>query len=208
MNFTNHFVIIEIIAVIAFIFFAFILLPILNVKNKKTRREWGENHQEMVMGVVMIFFLSFLIIFFTFIVDSTYYGPVKQSTTSSFTISGRDQTVKVTVGDDKKIGNQTFVFDDTFNLITKNKNVDGRLETDLDDNLFTFNTLTNFKENFVNNKDKKKFKLIYKEEKYINETLFQMIKRTLSGSEVKKDKIKTSVTIKITEDSDFDYEQK
>lgn len=156
--------------------------------------------------VVMIFFLSFLIIFFLFIVDFALYGPSKQLSTSSFTISGRDETVLVSVKD-KQIGNQTFAFDDTFQLISDVRNVNGKLLTDLDDEPFVYHSLLDFKKNFVNNKKKTKFKLIYREEKYINETLFQTIARIFSGRKVKQSEIKTSVDIKITEDPDFDYEQ-
>lgn len=206
MKFTNPFLSLIIIFIIILAVFLAILIPTLNVKNKKIKREWQQSPQTMGMEVVMIFFLSLLIIFFLFIVDITLYGPSKQLSTSSFTISGRDETVLVTVKD-KQIGNQTFAFDDTFQLISDVQNVNGKLLTDLDDESFVYHSLLDFKKNFVNNKKKTKFKLIYREEKYINETLFQTITRILSGRKVKQSEIKTSVDIKITEDPDFDYEQ-
>lgn len=207
MKFTNPFLSLIIIFIIILAVFLAILIPTLNVKNKKIKREWQQSPQIMGMEVVMIFFLSFLIIFFLFIVDFALYGPSKQLSTSSFTISGRDETVLVTVKD-KQIGNQTFAFDDTFQLISDVQNVNGKLLTDLDDEPFVYHSLLDFKKNFVNNKKKTKFKLIYREEKYINETLFQTIARIFSGRKVKQSEIKTSVDIKITEDPDFDYEQK
>ena len=207
MKFTKPFLSVIIIFIIILAVFLAILIPTLNVKNKKIKREWQQSPQTMGMEVVMIFFLSFLIIFFLFIVDVTLYGPTKQSTTSSFTISGRDQTVLVTVKD-KQISNQTFVFDDNFQLISDNKNVNGLLESYKDENPFVRYTLSDFKKNFVNNKKKTKFKLIYNEDKYINETLFQTITRILSGRKVEQSKIKTSISIKLIEDPDFDYEQK
>lgn len=207
MKFTNPFLSLIIIFIIILAVFLAILIPTLNVRNKRIKREWQQSPQTMGMEVVMIFFLSFLIIFFLFIVDFALYGPSKQLSTSSFTISGRDETVLVTVTD-KQIGNQTFAFDDTFQLISDVQNVNGKLLTDLDDEPFVYHSLLDFKKNFVNNKKKTKFKLIYREEKYINETLFQTMVRKLSGSEVEQDEIKTSVDIKITEDPDFDYEQK
>ena len=54
---------------------------------------------------------------------------------------------------------------------------------------------------------KTKFKLIYNETEYINETLFQTITRTLSGRKVEQSKIKTSISIELIEDPDFDYKQ-
>ena len=161
----------------------------------------------MGVDVVLIFFITFVVCFLFFLIDFTLYGPTKQSTTSSFTISGRDQTVLVTVKD-KQISNQTFVFDDNFQLISDNKNVNGLLESYKDENPFVRYTLSDFKKNFVNNKKKTKFKLIYNEDKYINETLFQTITRILSGRKVEQNKIKTSISIKLIEDPDFDYEQK
>lgn len=207
MKFTNPFLSLIIIFIIILAVFLAILIPTLNVRNKRIKREWQQSPQIMGVEVVMIFFLSFLIIFFLFIVDFALYGPSKQLSTSSFTISGRDETVLVTVKD-KQIGNQTFAFDDTFQLISGVRNVNGKLLTDLDDEPFVYHSLLDFKKNFVNNKKKTKFKLIYREEKYINETLFQTITRILSGREVKQSEIKTSVDIKITEDPDFDYQQK
>lgn len=206
MEFTNPFLSLIIIFIIILAVFLAILIPTLNVKNKKIKREWQQSPQTMGMEVVMIFFLSFLIIFFLFIVDVTLYGPSKELSTTSFTISGRDQTVLVTVKD-KQIGNQTFAFDDTFNLITDNKNVNGILRNDADENSFTSYTISDLKKNFVNNKKKTKFKLIYNETEYINETLFQTITRTLSGRKIEQDEIKTSINIELTENSDFDYEQ-
>lgn len=206
MKFTNPFLSLIIIFIIILAVFLAILIPTLNVKNKKIKREWQQSPQTMGMEVVMIFFLSFLIVVFLFIMDFSLYGPSKQLSTSSFTISGRDETVLVTVKD-KQIGNQTFVFDDTFQLISDVQNVNGKLLTDLDDEPFVYNSFLDFKKNFVNNKKKTKFKLIYREEKYINETLFQTITRIFSGRKVKQSEIKTSVDIKITEDPDFDYEQ-
>lgn len=207
MKFTNPFLSLIIIFIIILAVFLAILIPTLNVRNKRIKREWQQSPQTMGVEVVMIFFLSFLIIFFLFIVDFALYGPSKQLSTSSFTISGKDETVLVSVKD-KQIGNQTFAFDDTFQLISDVRNVNGKLLTDLDDEPFVYHSLLDFKKNFVNNKKKTKFKLIYREEKYINETLFQTITRILSGREVKQSEIKTSVDIKITEDPDFDYQQK
>lgn len=207
MKFTNPFLSLIIIFIIILAVFLAILIPTLNVKNKKIKREWQQSPQTMGMEVVMIFFLSFLIVVFLFIMDFSLYGPSKQLSTSSFTISGRDETILVTVKD-KQIGNQTFAFDDTFNLITDNKNVNGILKNDADKNSFTSYTISDLKKNFVNNKKKTKFKLIYNETKYINETLFQTITRTLSGRKVEQSKIKTSISIELIEDPDFDYEQK
>lgn len=207
MKFTNPFLSLIIIFIIILAVFLAILIPTLNVRNKRIKREWQQSPQTMGVEVVMIFFLSFLIIFFLFIVDFALYGPSKQLSTSSFTISGRDETVLVTVKD-KQIGNQTFAFDDTFQLISDNKNVNGLLESYKDENPFVRYTLSDFKKNFVNNKKKTKFKLIYNEDKYINETLFQTITRILSGRKVEQIKIKTSISIKLIEDPDFDYEQK
>lgn len=206
MKFTNPFLSLIIIFIIILAVFLAILIPTLNVKNKKIKREWQQSPQTMGMEVVMIFFLSFLIIFFLFIVDVTLYGPSKELSTTSFTISGRDQTVLVTVRD-KRIGNQTFVFDDNFQLISDNKNVNGLLESYEDENPFVRYTLSDLKKNFVNNKKKTKFKLIYKENEYISETLFQTITRIISGRKVEQSKIKTSISIELIEDPDFDYEQ-
>lgn len=206
MKFTNPFLSLIIIFIIILAVFLAILIPTLNVRNKRIKREWQRIPQTMGVEVVMIFFLSFLIIFFLFIVDFALYGPSKQLSTTSFTISGRDKTVLVTVKD-KQIGNQTFVFDDTFNLITDNKNVNGILKNDADENSFVSYTISDLKKNFVNNKKKTKFKLIYNETEYINETLFQTITRTFSGRKVKQSEIKTSISIKLIEDPDFDYEQ-
>lgn len=209
MKFTNPFLSLIIIFIIILAVFLAILIPTLNVKkqkNKKIKREWQQSPQTMGMEVVMIFFLSFLIVVFLFIMDFSLYGPSKQLSTSSFTISGRDETVLVTVKD-KQIGNQTFVFDDTFNLITDNKNVNGILRNDADENPFVSYTISDLKKNFVNNKKKTKFKLIYNETEYINETLFQTITRTLSGRKVEQSKIKTSISIELIEDPDFDYKQ-
>ena len=207
MKFTNPFLSLIIIFIIILAVFLAILIPTLNVKNKKIKREWQQSPQTMGMEVVMIFFLSFLIIFFLFIVDFALYGPSKQLSTTSFTISGRDETIVVTVKD-KGVGNQTFAFDDTFNLITDNKNVNGILRNDADENSFTSYTISDLKKNFVNNKKKTKFKLIYNETEYINETLFQTITRTLSGRKLEQSKIKTSISIELIEDPDFDYQQK
>lgn len=207
MEFTNPFAILIVIFIVILIVFLITLIPVLNVKNKTIKREWQQAPQTMGMEVVMIFFLSFLIIFSLFIVDITLYGPSKQLSTTSFTISGRDETVLVTVRD-KQIGNQTFAFDDTFNLITDNKNVNGILRNDADENPFVSYTISDLKKNFVNNKKKTKFKLIYNETEYINETLFQTITRTLSGRKVEQSKIKTSISIELIENPDFDYEQK
>lgn len=206
MEFTNPFTILTAIILVVLLVFLITLIPVLNVRNKRIKREWQHIPKTMGMEVVMIFFLSFLIIFFLFIVDVALYGPSKQLSTTSFTISGRDQTVLVSVKD-KQIGNQTFAFDDTFNLITDNKNVNGILRNDADENSFTSYTISDLKKNFVNNKKKTKFKLIYNETKYINETLFQTITRTLSGRKVEQSKIKTSITIELIEDPNFDYEQ-
>jgi hypothetical protein len=206
MKFTNPFLSLIIIFIIILVVFLAILIPTLNVKNKKIKREWQQSPQTMGMEVVMIFFITFVVCFLFFLIDFTLYGPTKQSTTSSFTISGRDQTVLVTVKD-KQISNQTFVFDDNFQLISDNKNVNGLLESYKDENPFVRYTLSDFKKNFVNNKKKTKFKLIYNEDKYINETLFQTITRILSGRKVEQSKIKTSISIKLIEDPDFDYEQ-
>lgn len=206
MKFTNPFLSLIIIFIIILAVFLAILIPTLNVRNEKIKREWQQSPQIMGVDVVLIFFMTFVVCFLFFIIDFTLYGPTKQSTTSSFTISGRDQTVLVTVKD-KKIGNQTFAFDDTFNLITDNKNVNGVLKNNADENSFVSYTISDLKKNFVNNKKKTKFKLIYNETKYINETLFQTITRTLSGRKVKQSEIKTSIGIKLIEDPDFDYEQ-
>lgn len=207
MEFTNPFLVLIVIFIVILIVFILTLLPTINVRNEKIKREWQRVPQIMGVDVVLIFFMTFVVCFLFFIIDFTLYGPTKQSTTSSFTISGRDQTVLVTVKD-KQIDNQTFAFDDTFQLISDVRNVNGKLLTDLDDEPFVYHSLLDFKKNFVNNKKKTKFKLIYREEKYINETLFQTITRILSGREVKQSEIKTSVDIKITEDPDFDYQQK
>ena len=206
MEFTNSFLVLIVIFIVILIVFILTLLPTINVRNEKIKREWQRVPQIMGVDVVLIFFMTFVVCFLFFIIDFTLYGPTKQSTTSSFTISGRDQTVLVTVKD-KKIGNQTFAFDDTFNLITDNKNVNGVLKNNADENSFVSYTISDLKKNFVNNKKKTKFKLIYNETKYINETLFQTITRTLSGRKVKQSEIKTSIGIKLIEDPDFDYEQ-
>lgn len=207
MKFTNPFLSLIIIFIIILAVFLAILIPTLNVKNKKIKREWQQSPQTMGMEVVMIFFLSFLIVVFLFIMDFSLYGPSKQLSTSSFTISGRDETVLVTVKD-KGVGNQTFVFDKDFQLISDVRNVNGKLGTDFkDEDPLTHYTLEDFKNKFVNTKKKNKFKLIYTEKKYINETLFQTIIRTLSGRKIEQNEIKTSINIELTENSDFDYEQ-
>lgn len=207
MEFTNQFLVLIVIFIVILIIFILTLLPTINVRDEKIKREWQRVPQIMGMDVVLIFFMTFVVCFLFFLIDFTLYGPTKQSTTSSFTISGRDQTVLVTVRD-KQISNQTFVFDDNFQLISDNKNVNGLLESYKDENPFVRYTLSDFKKNFVNNKKKTKFKLIYNEDKYINETLFQTITRILSGRKVEQSKIKTSISIKLIEDPDFDYEQK
>lgn len=206
MEFTNPFLSLIIIFIIILAVFLAILIPTLNARNKRIKREWQQSPQTMGVDVVLIFFMTFVFCFLLFIIDFTLYGPTKQSTTSSFTISGRDQTVLVTVRD-KRIGNQTFVFDDNFQLISDNKNVNGLLESYEDENPFVRYTLSDLKKNFVNNKKKTKFKLIYKENEYISETLFQTITRIISGRKVEQSKIKTSISIELIEDSDFDYEQ-
>lgn len=206
MEFTNPFLVLIVIFIVILIIFILTLLPTINVRDEKIKREWQRVPQTMGVDVVLIFFITFVVCFLFFLIDFTLYGPTKQSTTSSFTISGRDQTVLVTVKD-KQIGNQTFAFDDTFQLISDNKNVNGLLESYKDENPFVRYTLSDFKKNFVNNKKKTKFKLIYNEDKYINETLFQTITRILSGRKVEQNKIKTSISIKLIEDPDFDYEQ-
>lgn len=207
MEFTNPFLVLIVIFIVILIIFILTLLPTINVRDEKIKREWQRVPQTMGVDVVLIFFMTFVVCFLFFLIDFTLYGPTKQSTTSSFTISGRDQTVLVTVKD-KQISNQTFVFDDNFQLISDNKNVNGLLESYKDENPFVRYTLSDFKKNFVNNKKKTKFKLIYNEDKYINETLFQTITRILSGRKVEQSKIKTSISIKLIEDPDFDYEQK
>lgn len=207
MEFTNPFLVLIVIFIVILIILILTLLPTINVRDEKIKREWQRVPQTMGVGVVLIFFITFVVCFLFFLIDFTLYGPTKQSTTSSFTISGRDQTVLVTVKD-KQISNQTFVFDDNFQLISDNKNVNGLLESYKDENPFVRYTLSDFKKNFVNNKKKTKFKLIYNEDKYINETLFQTITRILSGRKVEQSKIKTSISIKLIEDPDFDYEQK
>lgn len=206
MEFTNPFLVLIVIFIVILIIFILTLLPTINVRDEKIKREWQRVPQTMGVDVVLIFFITFVVCFLFFLIDFTLYGPTKQSTTSSFTISGRDQTVLVTVKD-KQISNQTFVFDDNFQLISDNKNVNGLLESYKDENPFVRYTLSDFKKNFVNNKKKTKFKLIYNEDKYINETLFQTITRILSGRKVEQSKIKTSISIKLIEDPDFDYEQ-
>lgn len=206
MKFTNPFLVLIVIFIVILIIFILTLLPTINVRDEKIKREWQRVPQTMGVDVVLIFFITFVVCFLFFLIDFTLYGPTKQSTTSSFTISGRDQTVLVTVKD-KQISNQTFVFDDNFQLISDNKNVNGLLESYKDENPFVRYTLSDFKKNFVNNKKKTKFKLIYNEDKYINETLFQTITRILSGRKVEQNKIKTSISIKLIEDPDFDYEQ-
>ena len=206
MEFTNPFLVLIVIFIVILIILILTLLPTINVRDEKIKREWQRVPQTMGVGVVLIFFITFVVCFLFFLIDFTLYGPTKQSTTSSFTISGRDQTVLVTVKD-KQISNQTFVFDDNFQLISDNKNVNGLLESYKDENPFVRYTLSDFKKNFVNNKKKTKFKLIYNEDKYINETLFQTITRILSGRKVEQSKIKTSISIKLIEDPDFDYEQ-
>jgi hypothetical protein len=206
MEFTNPFLVLIVIFIVILIIFILTLLPTINVRDEKIKREWQRVPQTMGVDVVLIFFMTFVVCFLFFLIDFTLYGPTKQSTTSSFTISGRDQTVLVTVKD-KQISNQTFVFDDNFQLISDNKNVNGLLESYKDENPFVRYTLSDFKKNFVNNKKKTKFKLIYNEDKYINETLFQTITRILSGRKVEQSKIKTSISIKLIEDPDFDYEQ-
>lgn len=207
MEFTNPFLVLIVIFIVILIILILTLLPTINVRDEKIKREWQRVPQTMGVDVVLIFFITFVVCFLFFLIDFTLYGPTKQSTTSSFTISGRDQTVLVTVKD-KGVGNQTFVFDDNFQLISDNKNVNGLLESYKDENPFVRYTLSDFKKNFVNNKKKTKFKLIYNEDKYINETLFQTITRILSGRKVEQIKIKTSISIKLIEDPDFDYEQK
>lgn len=207
MKFTNPFLSLIIIFIIILAVFLAILIPTLNVKNKKIKREWQQSPQTMGMEVVMIFFLSFLIVVFLFIIDLSLYGPSKQLTTTSFTISGKDETIVVTVKD-KGVGNQTFVFDKDLQLISDVRNVNGKLGTNFKgENPLTYYTLEDFKNKFVNTKKKNKFKLIYKEQKYINETLFQTIIRTLSERKIEQDEIKTSINIELTENSDFDYEQ-
>lgn len=206
MEFTNPFLVLIVIFIVILIIFILTLLPTINVRDEKIKREWQRVPQTMGVDVVLIFFITFVVCFLFFLIDFTLYGPTKQSTTSSFTISGRDQTVLVTVKD-KQISNQTFVFNDNFQLISDNKNVNGLLESYKDENPFVRYTLSDFKKNFVNNKKKTKFKLIYNEDKYINETLFQTITRILSGRKVEQSKIKTSISIKLIEDPDFDYEQ-
>lgn len=206
MEFTNPFLVLIVIFIVILIILILTLLPTINVRDEKIKREWQRVPQTMGVVVVLIFFITFVVCFLFFLIDFTLYGPTKQSTTSSFTISGRDQTVLVTVKD-KQISNQTFVFDDNFQLISDNKNVNGLLESYKDENPFVRYTLSDFKKNFVNNKKKTKFKLIYNEDKYINETLFQTITRILSGRKVEQSKIKTSISIKLIEDPDFDYEQ-
>ena len=206
MEFTNPFLVLIVIFIVILIILILTLLPTINVRDEKIKREWQRVPQTMGVDVVLIFFITFVVCFLFFPIDFTRYGPTKQSTTSSFTISGRDQTVLVTVKD-KQISNQTFVFDDNFQLISDNKNVNGLLESYKDENPFVRYTLSDFKKNFVNNKKKTKFKLIYNEDKYINETLFQTITRILSGRKVEQSKIKTSISIKLIEDPDFDYEQ-
>lgn len=206
MEFTNPFLVLIVIFIVILIIFILTLLPTINVRDEKIKREWQRVPQTMGVDVVLIFFITFVVCFLFFLIDFTLYGPTKQSTTSSFTISGRDQTVLVTVKD-KQISNQTFVFDDNFQLISDNKNVNGLLESYKNENPFVRYTLSDFKKNFVNNKKKTKFKLIYNEDKYINETLFQTITRILSGRKVEQSKIKTSISIKLIEDPDFDYEQ-
>lgn len=206
MEFTNPFLVLIVIFIVILIIFILTLLPTINVRDEKIKREWQRVPQTMGVDVVLIFFMTFVVCFLFFLIDFTLYGPTKQSTTSSFTISGRDKTVLVTVKD-KQISNQTFVFDDNFQLISDNKNVNGLLESYKDENPFVRYTLSDFKKNFVNNKKKTKFKLIYNEDKYINETLFQTITRILSGRKVEQSKIKTSISIKLIEDPDFDYEQ-
>lgn len=206
MEFTNPFLVLIVIFIVILIIFILTLLPTINVRDEKIKREWQRVPQTMGVDVVLIFFMTFVVCFLFFLIDFTLYGPTKQSTSSSFTISGRDQTVLVTVKD-KQISNQTFVFDDNFQLISDNKNVNGLLESYKDENPFVRYTLSDFKKNFVNNKKKTKFKLIYNEDKYINETLFQTITRILSGRKVEQSKIKTSISIKLIEDPDFDYEQ-
>lgn len=206
MEFTNPFLVLIVIFIIILIILILTLLPTINVRDEKIKREWQRVPQTMGVDVVLIFFITFVVCFLFFLIDFTLYGPTKQSTTSSFTISGRDQTVLVTVKD-KQISNQTFVFDDNFQLISDNKNVNGFLESYKDEKPFVRYTLSDFKKNFVNNKKKTKFKLIYNEDKYINETLFQTITRILSGRKVEQSKIKTSISIKLIEDPDFDYEQ-
>ena len=94
------------------------------------------------------------------------------------------------------------------NLVTtytsySNSSLNEREMLDLDN--ISYNE--DFKNKFVNTKKKNKFKLIYTEKKYINETLFQTIIRTLSGRKIEQDEIKTSINIELTENSDFDYEQ-
>ncbi len=207
MEFTNPFLVLIVIFIVILIVFILTLLPTINVRNEKIKREWQRVPLTMGVDVVLIFFMTFVVCFLFFLIDFTLYGPTKQSTTSSFTISGRDQTVLVTVRD-KRIGNQTFVFDDNFQLISDNKNVNGLLESYEDENPFVRYTLSDLKKNFVNNKKKTKFKLIYKENEYISETLFQTITRIISGRKVKQSEIKTSISIELIEDPDFDYEQK
>ena len=206
MEFTNPFLVLIVIFIVILIIFILTLLPTINVRDEKIKREWQRVPQTMGVDVVLIFFMTFVVCFLFFLIDFTLYGPTKQSTTSSFTISGRDQTVLVTVRD-KRIGNQTFVFDDNFQLISDNKNVNGLLESYEDENPFVCYTLSDLKKNFVNNKKKTKFKLIYKENEYISETLFQTITRIISGRKVEQSKIKTSISIELIEDLDFDYEQ-
>lgn len=207
MEFTNPFLVLIVIFIVILIVFILILLPTINVRNEKIKREWQRVPLTMGVDVVLIFFMTFVVCFLFFLIDFTLYGPTKQSTTSSFTISGRDETIVVTVKD-KGVGNQTFVFDKDFQLISDVRNVNGKLGTNFKgENPLTYYTLEDFKNKFVNTKKKNKFKLIYKEQKYINETLFQTIIRTLSERKIEEDEIKTSINIELTENSDFDYEQ-
>ena len=155
MEFTNPFLVLIVIFIVILIIFILTLLPTINVRDEKIKREWQRVPQTMGVDVVLIFFMTFVVCFLFFLIDFTLYGPTKQSTTSSFTISGRDQTVLVTVKD-KQISNQTFVFDDNFQLISDNKNVNGLLESYKDENPFVRYTLSDFKKNFVNNKKKTK----------------------------------------------------
>ena len=212
MEFTNP-VLIPIMILVLFLtlLFIFLLLVVLSQKTK-IKKLYKENFYKEEPYGVMLYFLAMVFIpvfvsFLVFLLDFHLSGPVKEMKTNSFAITGRDETVTVTVKD-KQFENQTFVFDDSFYLITDNKNVSGQLKTNFEkDTPLTYYKFKEFKQKILNPKKKNKFKLIYKEKKYIVENLFQTLIRTLSGQKVNQSKIRTSIIIELTENSDFNYEQ-
>lgn len=207
MKFTNNLLMpISLLTFFPILFFLFFLF-LAFVQKENVKKCYKENTYSVMLSFLIIFLVGFFGIFIGFILDYNLSGPVKEMKTNSFTIVGKDETIVVTVKE-KGVENQTFAFDKDFQLISDVRNVNGKLGTDFkDEDPLTYYTLEDFKNKFVNTKKKNKFKLIYTEKKYINETLFQTIIRTLSGRKVNQNEIKTSVTIKLTDNYDFNYEQ-